>query len=234
MAEAEKNQAPKSDKKEAPKPEAPKADNKDVKTDAKAPAPAPAKSGMLTYIIMIVVVLVLAGSGFFLGRLLAGGAKDAQSSEPEAKTEAKKEVKKEAKKEGKKEGKKEEKKGKEEKETKAPVISSPNDTWYFNDLESVVVNPDEPGATRYVRVGLTLEFGGDFATDTATELITSKKPLLINWLNLYFKSLTLSQMQNDRDMKRILSQICDAFNEILFPDEKPKIHKILIREFNIQ
>jgi hypothetical protein len=41
-------------------------------------------------------------------------------------------------------------------------------------------------------------------------------------------------MQNDRDMKRMLVQICDAFNEILFPDEKPKIKKILIREFNIQ
>jgi hypothetical protein len=41
-------------------------------------------------------------------------------------------------------------------------------------------------------------------------------------------------MQNDRDMKRILAQICDAFNEVLFPEQKPKIKKILIREFNIQ
>jgi flagellar basal body-associated protein FliL len=234
MAEAEKKQAPKPEAKEAPKADAPKSDNKDAKKDASAAAPA--KSGMLTYIIMAVVILALAGSGFFIGRIFAGGSQESQSDAPETK-EVKPAAKEEKKHGEKKEAKKEEKKGKEkkeEKETKAPVVSSPNDTWYFNDLESVVVNPDEPGATRYVRVGLTLEFGGDFDPETATELITSKKPLLINWLNLYFKSLTLNQMQNDRDMKRILSQICDAFNEILFPDEKPKIRKILIREFNIQ
>ncbi|MEN6385879.1 MAG: flagellar basal body-associated FliL family protein [Phycisphaerales bacterium] len=227
MAEAEKKQEPKAEKKDAPKAETP------AKTDGAAKAPA--KIGMLTYIIMLVVVLVLAGGGFFLGRILAGSSQQPQTTEEGVKDE------KPAAKEEKKSGhgaKKEEKKSghgaKEEKEVKAPVISSANDTWYFNEIESVVVNPDEPGATRYVRVGLALEFGGDFGVDEATELITSKKPLLINWLNLYFKSLTLSQMQNDRDIKRILVQICDAFNEILFPDQKPKIRKILIREFNIQ
>ena len=107
-------------------------------------------------------------------------------------------------------------------------------TWYYNDLESVVVNPDEPGATRFVRVGLILEISSGLSEDKVKELIEAKKPPLINWLNLYFKSLTLDEMENDRDMKRILSQICDAFNEMLFPDAKPQIKKILIREFNIQ
>jgi hypothetical protein len=41
-------------------------------------------------------------------------------------------------------------------------------------------------------------------------------------------------MRNDRDMKRIQSQILDAFNEILFPSNKRQIKKVLIREFNIQ
>ena len=110
-------------------------------------------------------------------------------------------------------------------------------TWYYNDLESIVVNPDEPGATRFVRVGLILEISSALDKDKIKkikELIEAKKPPLINWLNLYFKSLTLGEMENDRDMKRILAQICDAFNEILFPDAKPQIKKILIREFNIQ
>ncbi|HAL45269.1 MAG: hypothetical protein A2Y12_11130 [Planctomycetes bacterium GWF2_42_9] len=232
MAEAEKNQAPQTDTKEAPKADA-------SKTQAAG------KTGILTYIIMAVVVFAMAGSGFFMGRIFAGG--NGQPQTTEAGAAPKKEAKAE-KKSGHGGGhgaKKEEKKsghggghggghGAKEEKSSAPTISSPNDTWYYGELESVVVNPDEPGATRYVRVGLNLEFGGDFSTEEAGELITSKKPLLINWLNLYFKSLSLSQMQNDRDMKRILTQICDAFNEVLFPEQKPKIKKILIREFNIQ
>jgi flagellar basal body-associated protein FliL len=223
MAEADKNQTPK----EAPKAEAPAADNK----DAKAAKSASGKTGMITYAIMAAVVVVLAGSGFFLGRILAGGA-DPNAAVPE---EIKPEVKKEEK-PNEPAAKKEEKKSgsTDAKEEKTTPALSPTDTWYFSGLESVVVNPDEPGATRYVRVGLNLEFGGDVLHAQAEELINAKKPLLINWLNLYFKSLTLNQMQNDRDMKRILVHICDAFNEILFPDEKPKIKKILIREFNIQ
>jgi hypothetical protein len=70
--------------------------------------------------------------------------------------------------------------------------------------------------------------------EEATALIELKKPPMINWLNLYFKSLTLDEMKDDRDIQRILSQTCDAFNEILFPDAKPLIKKVLIKEFNIQ
>ena len=79
-----------------------------------------------------------------------------------------------------------------------------------------------------------MEMSSELSQGKAKELITSKKPLLINWTNLYFKGLTLDQMRNDRDIKHIQSQILDAFNEILFPNSKPLIKKVLIREFNIQ
>ena len=167
------------------------------------------KISILTWIIMAVVVVLLAGSGFVLGRLFAG------SSSPET-TES----------------------FQENSQTKEMIPddseTDSKDTWYYNELESVVVNPDEPGATRFVRVGLILEISSGLSKEKAKELIEAKKPPLINWLNLYFKSLTLDEMENDRDMKRILSQICDSFNEMLFPDAKPQIKRILIREFNIQ
>ena len=107
-------------------------------------------------------------------------------------------------------------------------------TWYFDKLDPVVVNPDEPGATRFVRVGLILEIDNQWEQTEAVAAIESKKPLLINWLNLYFKSLSLDQMADERDMNRILTQIKDGFNDILFPESKPQIQNILIREFNIQ
>ncbi len=164
---------------------------------------------ILTWIIMAVVVVLFVGSGFVLGRLFAGSPSPEASESSQENTPT---------------------------EEIVPDNSETGSkgTWYYNDLESVVVNPDEPGATRFVRVGLILEISSGLSEDKAKELIEAKKPPLINWLNLYFKSLTLDKMENERDMKRILSQICDSFNEILFPDAKPQIKRILIREFNIQ
>ena len=167
------------------------------------------KIGVLTWIIMAVAVVLLAGSGFVLGRLFAGSflSEPTDSSQESSPTD---EI------------------------TQNDSKTDAENTWYYSDLESVVVNPDEPGATRFVRVGVILEISSELSEEKAKELIEPQKPPLINWLNLYFKSLTLGEMENDRDMKRILSQICDAFNEILFPDAKPQIKKVLIREFNIQ
>ena len=172
---------------------------------------AAAKIGIVTWAILAAVVVVCAGSGFLLGRLFA------EPDLPETEITAP---------------------SQENPQPEKPIPDDTEtgtiDTWYYNDLESVVVNPDEPGATRFVRVGLILEISSGLSKDKAGELIEAKKPLLINWLNLYFKSLTLSEMENDRDIKHILSQICDSFNEMLFPDAKPQIKRILIREFNIQ
>ncbi len=170
------------------------------------------KIGLLAWIIMAVVVVLLAGSGFVLGRLFASPSSPQTSESSQENAQAEEILPNDSK-------------------------TDSKDTWYYNDLESVVVNPDEPGATRFVRVGLILEISSALDKKTIKDLedlIKAKKPPLINWLNLYFKSLTLGEMENDRDMKRILIQICDAFNEILFPDAKPQIKKILIREFNIQ
>ena len=171
--------------------------------------PTGTKISILTWAIIAVAITLLGGSGFFLGQLFAG------SSSPQTTESSPEDTPP-------------------EKSTANDPGTKSKDTWYYNDLESVVVNPDEPGATRFVRVGLILEMSAGLAKERAQGLIEAKKPPLINWLNLYFKSLTLEEMENDRDMKRILSQICDSFNEILFPDARPQIKRILIREFNIQ
>jgi flagellar basal body-associated protein FliL len=184
--------------------------NQDEKTEKTENArPAETKIGIRTWIIMAAVVVLLAGSGFILGRLFAGSSSPKMTESTQETTQT-------------------------EKAPKADSSANNGDTWYYNDLESIVVNPDEPGATRFVRVGLILEISSDLSEEKAKELINGKKPPLVNWVNIYFKGLTLDQMRNDQDMKRIQSQILDGFNEILFPGSKPQIKKILIREFNIQ
>jgi len=172
--------------------------------------PAEVKMGLWTWVIMLTVIALLSSSGFVLGRLMAGSSSsDAVTTPPETETTQ---------------------------ATPSETALPPTNqgTWYYNDLESVIVNPDEPGATRFIRVGLILEMSEELSQEKSKELIEAKKPLLINWMNLYFKGLALNEMENEKDLNRILSQICDAFNEILFPEARPQIKKILIREFNIQ
>jgi flagellar basal body-associated protein FliL len=171
------------------------------------------KTGILMWAILAAVVVACASSGLLLGRLFAGTAKPEadKPSQTDQTTSA-------------------------EPENLRPVnsMTDSESTWFYNELEPIVVNPDVPGATRYVRVGLILEISSSINEEEGKALLTQKNPILINWLNLYFKSLTLDQMENDRDLKRIQSQIADAFNEILFPDAKPQIKRVLIREFNVQ
>lgn len=196
-------------------------EKKTDKTDA-SPAQAGAKTGMLMWIIVLTVIIAMAGSGFVLGRLLAG------SSSSEAAPAAPESEPKEKPAHGEK---KPQKKASHSASESATPIEGP---WYYNDLESVMVNPAEPGATRFIRVGLILEVDEVPNQEEIKGLIDSKKPLLVNYLNLYFKNLTLSEVEKEKDLNRLLVQICDAFNEIIFPGAKPLIKKILIREFNIQ
>ena len=171
------------------------------------------KTSILMWAILAAVVVACASSGLLLGRLFAGTAKpeaDRPSQTDQATPPEPKNL-----------------------EADDSTADSEN-TWFYNELEPVVVNPDVPGATRYVRVGLILEISSSIKEEAGKALLVQKKPVLVNWLNLYFKSLTLDQMENDKDLKRIQSQILDAFNEILFPDAKPQIKRVLISEFNVQ
>lgn len=167
------------------------------------------KISPLVWAVMLTTVILLSASGFVLGRLMAG----TESEPPEPQEENQIEVT----------------------DPETLLASDPaQGTWYYDKLDSIIVNPDEPGARRFVRVGLILGMSEKLDQEKAQTLIENKNPLLINWLNLYFKGLSLSQMENERDMNRILSQIRDGFNEILFPESEPQIEKVLIREFNIQ
>ena len=168
-----------------------------------------AKIGILAWIIMAVVIAVMAGSGFVLGRLLAGSSSP-KTTDPSQENPSTQEI------------------------TPGGSDTGSKDTWLYKEMASVVANPNEPGAKRFVRAGLILEMSSKLSEDDFKSLMEAKEPFLTNWLNLYLKSLRLEDMENDSDLRRIESQACDAFNEILFPDAEPQIKRVLIREFNIQ
>jgi flagellar basal body-associated protein FliL len=167
------------------------------------------KIGMLTWIILVVIILLFAGSGYILGNIIAGTNETLDANDPA--------------------------------ELKLENIVADDETAegeyvpYFHPLNPVVANLDEPAVTRYVRVSIMLEVdlawykekGGD-------ELFVNKEPLLTNWLTIYMASLTLDDTRGDKNLRRIQLQVLDAFNEFLFPDEKPKIKSILFKEFAVQ
>jgi flagellar basal body-associated protein FliL len=175
---------------------------------------------ILPLIIVAVVILVCAGTGIGLGLILAGG----KSAQPPAQQETAVEPQAEEKPKAHHAGT--EKKA----DAKTPAAG---EIWFF-DLDPVVANLNEPGATRYVKATLTLEVSPELNPDKGAALITQKKPLLTNMLTIYLAGLNVESTRGDKNLKRIQSELCDAFNERLFPDGKPMIKGILIKEFAVQ
>lgn len=172
------------------------------------------KSGMLLWIILAVAVLLCAAMGFGLGRLFAGSNKrePVAASEPTASPEQTNNA------------------------TMDILDSSAEGSqklWYY-DLEPVVANLNEPDVTRYIRVALTLQISPDVDQGKGTAFLEEKKLLLANWTTLYLAGLSIEDIRGEKNLVRIQSQICDMFNERLFPNARGQIKNVLFREFAIQ
>jgi len=179
---------------------------------AKQGAKKPLIGRLLPWIILGAVVICCAGAGFGLGRLFAGSGAPAtpeSPTKPDESTSA---------------------------QNLAPDSDAADDaqkSWYY-DLDPVVANLNEPSVTRYVRASLTLEISSKIDKKKGTDFFNEKKPILINWLTVYLSSLRLEDIRGDKNLKSIQSRVCEAFNEKLFPDSKPQIKQVLIKEFPVQ
>jgi len=167
--------------------------------------------GLLPKMTIPVVVVFLAGAGFGLGRFFAGPAETEAAGTAEQDQADKMD---------------------DLKADDSAVDSQ--QTWYYETLDPVVANLDEPGVTRYVRASLVLEINAEVDQKKGTAFIDEKKHILTNWLNIFFASLSLEDIRGDRNLRTIQSRIRDSFNEKLFPDAKPQIEHILFREFAVQ
>jgi flagellar basal body-associated protein FliL len=182
-------------------------DSKAESGDKKAPG------GRLLWIITAAVVIVGAGAGFGLGRLLGASGANETAQFPEggqAQTENLKP------------------------DTTDSTGAKSQGTWYYDQFEPVVANLDEPSVTRYVRLTLIMEIDAQVDKKKGTAFIEEKKHLLTNWLTIYLAGLSLEDIRGDKNLKRIQSEIADAFNEKLFPDARPQIKRVLFKEFAIQ
>lgn len=108
-----------------------------------------------------------------------------------------------------------------------------NGVWYYQH-EPVVACLDEPGVKRYIRATLTFAISSSLSEVKGKALFKEKTPLLTNYLTIFLASLTLDSVRGGNNLRKIKSQICDDFNEKLFPDQKPIIKEILFKEWTIQ
>jgi flagellar basal body-associated protein FliL len=182
-------------------------DSKAESGDQKAPG------GRLLWIITAVVVIVGAGAGFGLGRLLgASGTNDTVQSAESGQAQPENMIA----------------------DTTNSAGAQSQGTWYYDQFAPVVANLDEPSVTRYVRLTLVMEIDAQVDKKKGTAFIEDNKHLLTNWLTIYLAGLSLEDIRGDRNLKRIQSEIVDAFNEKLFPDAKPQVKRVLFKEFAIQ
>jgi len=167
--------------------------------------------GLLSKMTIPVVILVFAGAGLGLGRFLAGPA-EAEAADP---------------------NQQEQPNQMDELKVDGSAADSQKN-WYYETLDPVVANLDEPGVTRYVRVTLVLEMSSEVDQKKGTVFIDEKKHIMANWLNIFLASLGIEDIRGDRNLRTIQSRIRDSFNEILFPDAKPQIQHVLFKEFAVQ
>ncbi len=167
---------------------------------------------LLPWVMLGVGVVSCAGVGFGLGRLFAGSRTPETPESPTKPQESG------------------------STDDLAADDDSPNDaqdSWYY-DLDPVVANLNEPSVTRYVRATFTLKISSEIDKKKGAAFLNEKKPILINWLTVYLSSLRLDDIRGDKNLKTIQSRVCEAFNEKLFPDSKPQIKQVLIKEFPVQ
>jgi len=106
--------------------------------------------------------------------------------------------------------------------------------WTYDQLEPVVANLDEPGVTRYVRICITLEISPEMDPSKGQSYIGERKLILRDWLTTYFAGLSLEDVRGTRNLEKIKRQVQDEFNDILFPNGRPYVKRILFKEFAVQ
>ena len=85
---------------------------------------------------------------------------------------------------------------------------------------------------RYVAVTIKLAMSTDEYND-AEKLIKQKTPRLKSWLTTYLGGCTLNDVRGTKNLNRIRREICDRFNGLLWPGQRPLIREVLFEEFVI-
>lgn len=114
-----------------------------------------------------------------------------------------------------------------------PIAPDTSGEYRYFDIEPITINLDEPRLARYVRAAITLAFDAKNETEVRSQ-VDKRLPELKNWLAVYLAGRTLDEVRGAQSLNRVRREICDAFNEQIWPQQPPRIHHVLFKEFAVQ
>jgi len=184
--------------------------------DAKAP-----KKGLILILLIVGVMAVFGVAGFFLGSRLRPGPAQAQAKPVEdAPAEHGGGEKAEEKSGGHGGGEKGKEKG----------VGNESDYYEF---EPFTVTLDTPRRDRFLVVTVILAIRPEEAKNV-TKLLEKKKREVRSELTLYLNSRSLDDVTGTKNLNRVLREMQDLVNEYLWPDGKPMVTQVLLKNLAIQ
>jgi flagellar basal body-associated protein FliL len=158
---------------------------------------------------MMVGVMVLFGVvGFFMGKLL--------KPDPDAAAAAQDPIQQEA----------------AQDDAKALANLEESDEYTYHQLEPITVTLNVRRGNRYLRTTLMLKVKkGD--SGIVEKTIEKNQAEIQDWMLRYLSSLTVTDVLGQRNMNRIRRRIRDEMNELLWPNSRPRIDEVLLKEFNV-
>ncbi len=115
-----------------------------------------------------------------------------------------------------------------------PVAASPAEpATVFINFEPIIVNANEPRLQRYIRAAITLVIRRENELQV-NDLLAKRKDEVKNWMITYLSGCSLEEVRGPRNLNRVRREIHDSLNEMLWPNQKPLIDNVLLKEFQVQ
>jgi flagellar basal body-associated protein FliL len=106
-------------------------------------------------------------------------------------------------------------------------------SWSY-DLEPTVGNLDEAGSMRFLRVSISLEMSPELDAEKSMGYLDEREAVMKDFITTYVAGLSLERVKGSSNLNRIKKELRDGFNELLFPEGKPLVLRVFLREFAIQ
>ncbi|MCE5279973.1 MAG: flagellar basal body-associated FliL family protein [Planctomycetaceae bacterium] len=103
----------------------------------------------------------------------------------------------------------------------------------FINFEPIIVNANEPRLQRYIRASITLVIRREHEVQV-NEILAKRKDEVKNWMITYLSGCSLEEVRGPRNLNRVRREIHDSLNEMLWPNQKPLIENVLLKEFQVQ
>jgi len=112
------------------------------------------------------------------------------------------------------------------------VSAAGSDDFAYYDLD-LTCNLNEPRMARYIRATISLAFRKEHAS-AVRQILEKRQTELKSWLIRYFADCTLEEVRGAKNLNRILREIRDHYNEMLWPNGKPLIVKVDYKSWAVQ